>query len=141
MPGMVDVRFTYDMSGVLEVDATVLSTGKNHNLLIEERPGQLSKQEIEECLARLRPLKTHPRDLLPNRARLERATRLYPELSGALRAHLDSVLADFEAALESQESERIAMAGTVLDQVLDHFYEDEGERQSGSEDGDGDRSA
>lgn len=140
-PGEIEVRFTYDMNGVLEVDVTVLATGARHTLLIESRPGQLSAKELAEIRARLAPLKIHPRDLLPNRARLERGQRLYAELSGATRAHLEHLLTIFEEALESQDHRRIAQDAAILDQFLGTFFHDEGEWQGGGDRDDGGKSA
>ncbi|MEM7246399.1 MAG: Hsp70 family protein [Acidobacteriota bacterium] len=125
----VEVRFTHDMNGILEVEAKVLRTGKVHQLVIEQRPGHLSRKELAACLKRMQPLKTHPRDLLPNRARLERAQRLYTELRGDRRRLLTHVLEVFEDALETQEPERIAEAGAQLDRVVGAYFELEGEAQ------------
>jgi molecular chaperone HscC len=41
----VDVRFTYDLNGILEVETTVVSTMKKTVLVIERTPGRLSKGE------------------------------------------------------------------------------------------------
>ena len=128
-PGEVDVRFSYDMNGILEVEITVLSSGQKKRLVIEQRPGSLSKREIEEAIARMQPLKLHPRDLLPNRARLERANRVFAELVGPAREHLNAVTDRFEAALEAQDPQAIKEAGAVLDSFLRGFFEHEGERQ------------
>jgi molecular chaperone HscC len=128
-PGEVDIRFSYDMNGILEVEVTVLSSGQKRNLVIEQRPGSLSRREIEEAIARLQPLKFHARDLLPNRARLERVNRVFAELVGPARDHLTAVADQFEAALETQNPEEIKRASAVLDSFLRGFFEHEGERQ------------
>jgi molecular chaperone HscC len=128
-PGMVEVRFSYDMNGILEVDVTVFSTGKKHNLVIEQRPGSLTPKQIQDAIERLRPLKFHPRDLLPNRARLERVNRVYLELVGPAREHLNVVSDRFEAALESQNPLEIKQAAAVLDSFLRPFFTLEAENQ------------
>ena len=128
-PGDVEVRFSYDMNGILEVEVTVFSTKKKQSLVIEQRPGCLNQQQILEAIERLRPLKFHPRDLLPNRARLERANRVYLELVGPAREHLNSVTDQFEAALESQNALEIKQAAAVLDSFLRPFFQLEGENQ------------
>lgn len=133
-PGAVEVRFTYDMNGILEVDVLVVSTGARHNLVIESRPGTMSKAQIEEAVRRMAPIKLHPRDLLPNRARTERARRLWADLTGAPRAALEARLDDFEAALASQDPNKIQESAAVLDTFLAHFYEGEGERQPKDDD-------
>lgn len=126
-PGEVDIRFSYDMNGILEVEVTVLSSGKKQSHVVEQRPGCLSQRQIEEAIARMQPLKLHPRDLLPHRARLERAGRVYAELVGPAREHLNAVTDQFEAALESQDSLAIKQAAAVIDSFLRGFFEHEGE--------------
>lgn len=99
----IDVRFTYDLNGILDVDATVLSTQKTQNLVIERAPGRLSKQEVERARAAMNRLKLHPRDTLPNTTALARADALFVELSGDERAALGEAIAHLRAALEQQD--------------------------------------
>lgn len=128
-PGEVDVRFSYDANGLLEVEATILHSGETRTKLIESRPGALGRREIEEALRRLRPLKVRARDLLPNRARLERAERAYRELTGADRDHLSQLIDRFEASLEGDDYEGIGFFGAALDQLLATRFRAEGEAQ------------
>jgi molecular chaperone HscC len=125
----VEVRFSYDMNGLLEVEATALRTGKKERILIERRPGALTSAQVEAAMRRLAPLKVRARDRVPNRARLERAYRLYTQLSGLAREQLAEQLDVFESALESGDPSAVAYAGEVLDRLLaDHPFE-EGEWQ------------
>ncbi len=126
--GLVEVRFSYDMNGILEVEVTSKASGKKISKVFEDRPGSMTKKEIEEALKRMQPLKTHPRDLLPNRARLERASRLYEDLSGANRDQLDMLVTYFESALESQDGAAIAEYGAMLDSFMSSFYAHEAEK-------------
>ncbi|HYQ29898.1 MAG TPA: Hsp70 family protein, partial [Polyangiaceae bacterium] len=45
----IDVRFTYDMNGVLDVDTTICSTGETDLFTVESVPGRLSKKAIAEA--------------------------------------------------------------------------------------------
>jgi molecular chaperone HscC len=74
-----DVRFTYDVSGLLEVEVVVESTRQTVELIIEGNPGILSQEEIAARLAALKILKIHPREQAENQAVLARAERLYEE--------------------------------------------------------------
>ncbi len=127
-PGTIEVRFTYDMNGILAVDATIRHSDRTFSTVIEQRPGALTPEQRAEALRRLVPLKAHPRDLLPNRARLQRAERLFGELTGEARAVLTSYLDDFEAALAAQDPTRIRQTAAILDGFLRQFYRDEGEQ-------------
>ncbi len=130
LPGVVEVRFSYDMNGLLEVEATVLHSGRQFRTVIEERPGALTPAQIEAAIQRLAPLKTHPRDRVLNRARLERAGRLYADLSGEAREELAGLLDLFESALETGDEARWEEVGGMLDRLLSRYYREEGELQS-----------
>lgn len=99
----VDVRFSYDMNGVLDVDATVVATGKTATFTIERSAGRLSQGELRETRKRLERLKFHPREALPNVTALNRAEALYVELTGPERARLGEAISRFRAALEAQD--------------------------------------
>jgi molecular chaperone HscC len=103
----VDVRFTYDMNGILEVDMTIVSIGKTETLVLEKSPGRLSPSQIKAAREAMARLKFHPRDALPNTTALARADALFVELSGPDREMLGAALAVFRAALESQDESEI----------------------------------
>jgi molecular chaperone HscC len=98
----IDVRFTYDVSGLLEVDVLVESTRQTAQLIIEGNPGILSQEEIETRLAALKVLKIHPRDQAENQAVIARAERLYEERLGDERAAIAKLLDDFRVILGRQ---------------------------------------
>jgi molecular chaperone HscC len=117
----MDIRFTYDVNGLLEVEATVLSTERGERMVIEQTPGVLGPAEIEERLAALADLKIHPREQSENRAALARAERLYQERLGELRHLLGDQIARFEAILAHQDPREIAQARAVLTDLLNEI--------------------
>ncbi len=120
----VDVRFTYDVNGLLEVEATVRLTDTRHRLVIQGNAGVLDEAEIEARLAALAALKIHPRDQAANRALTAAAERLFQQLLGDERDHLGQVIARFEAALESQDDRRIREAQGALRAVMGALEQD-----------------
>jgi molecular chaperone HscC len=120
----VDVRFTYDTSGLLEVQATIVSSGRVEKLVIEGNPGVMQPDEIARRLAQLAKLKIHPRDDMKTRALVARAARLYEERLGEIRAIIGHALGQLTAALERQEPEGIEAASHELTAVLDRFDQD-----------------
>lgn len=115
----VEVRFTYDTSGLLEVDATVLSTGAHDHLLIEGNPGRLSPGEIKQRLAALAHLKVSPRDQAENVAALARAERLFEELLSEQRSAVGDWIGEFLGALEGGDPRQIGLSRALLLQRLD----------------------
>ena len=119
----VQVRFTHDLNGLLEVEAMVLRTGEMVSTVIDQKPGGLSDDDRSKALAALASLKRSPRELLPNRYSLERGRRLFEMLPPEKRADLDHLLLRFEASLQtSDESEqrdaRLALTAFVDDVAL-----------------------
>jgi molecular chaperone HscC len=114
----IDVRFTYDSSGLLEVETVAVSTGVKHRLVIEGNPGTLSPSEIERRLAALAGMKVHPRDQAENQALVARAKRLYEERLRAERDEVGDALVAFVAALDGQELDRIRLARKALEELL-----------------------
>jgi molecular chaperone HscC len=115
----VDVRFTYDANGLLQVEATLERTGETRSLIIEDNPGLLSEAEIAERFAALAELKIHPRDRIENRTLLARGERLYQQLRGDVREFLGQRLMYVEHVLDSQDARQIEPAKRDFRQVLD----------------------
>ena len=117
----IDVRFTYDLDGLLEVEVTVVSSGSRQRLVIEHNPGVLSKEEIERRFAALARLKLHPRDDLDNKQVLARAERLYEESLGAMRDAISDRLALFQSVVNRQQRQEIARARAEFEAFLNQI--------------------
>jgi molecular chaperone HscC len=114
----VDLRFTYDVNGLLEVEATVVASGQVQRLVIESGDSHLSPAEIADRLAALSQLKIHPRDTLDNRTLLARAERLYEQLLGDMRDHVGAMILRFEQVLASQDPRLIARDADAFREAL-----------------------
>ena len=117
----VDVRFTYDANGLLQVEATLLKTGHTHALLITGNPGMLTDEEIAQRFEALSALKIHPRDKMENRTLMARAERLYQQLRGPLRESLGNHILRFERVLDQQDVRRIALEAGAFENMLDEY--------------------
>ena len=116
---VIDVRFTYDVNGILEVEVTVEKTGVKKRLVIEGNPGVMTQEQIEARFKELAPLKLHPRENMENRTMLARAERLYEEALGELREFIAEYMRVFETALGSQDPAVIDEARSNLSEFLD----------------------
>lgn len=107
---VVELRYSYDLNGILEVESTVVSTGKKSVLVIERSPGRLSAADVKKARKAMEAFKFHPRDALPNVTALSRADALHAELRGSERDQLAHVITGFRGALEGQEPSEITAA-------------------------------
>ncbi|SFL74813.1 Hsp70 family protein [Rugamonas rubra] len=119
--GGVDVRFTYDANGILQVEATVQKTRETLALVIEGNPGTMSEQEIAHSLAALSGLKIHPRERIEHRTMLARGERLYQQLRGKAREHMGNQILRFERTLETQDQRQFEPAAKAFLEVLEYF--------------------
>lgn len=115
----VDVRFTYDLNGVLEVEATVVETREKFTHLVTRHARGLSAAQIAEAVNHMQQLKAHPREETVNRFLVRRAERVYQELPLAERRQLEMLLAGFEEALELDDAEAVERHRAVLESFLE----------------------
>ena len=120
----IEVRFTYDPSGILDIDARVLSTGVPYRRTIQENPGVLGPEEVEKRLKALSHLKVHPRDQAQNAATLARANRMFEESLGERRREIGDLLAHFQTCLQAQDPELIESARNEMDVRLTDLEEE-----------------
>ncbi|MBI5275468.1 MAG: molecular chaperone HscC [Burkholderiales bacterium] len=115
----IDVRFTYDINGLLEVEASVHSTGRTASVVIEGSPGALTPVEVAESLRKLAALKIHPRQLAENRAIVERADRVYQESLGDRREAVGRLISRFLLTLDRQDPHECREARAAMQRILD----------------------
>ncbi|MES2298547.1 MAG: molecular chaperone HscC [Pseudomonadota bacterium] len=122
----IDIRFTYDINGLLQIEATVVKTQETHALLIEGNPGLLSEAQIAERFIALSELKIHPRDRIEHRTLLARAERVYQQFRGGQRDWLGAQIRAFEQVLESQDKRLIdpqrKQFETMLNEIEHHSF-------------------
>ena len=106
----LDIRFTYDINGLLEAQVDTPMTGQSRTLVIENNPGVLTPQEIAERFTALQALKIHPRDQQANSALMARLERLYQECLGDVREHVGALAGHFAGVLERQDEREIREA-------------------------------
>lgn len=115
----VDVRYTYDVNGLLEVEVTVVSNGKKEKMMIEQNPGNLTEAEMEERMEQLKAIKIHPRERTENRLLLARGERLYEEALGEKRQAIGSMIEQFERVLATQNEQAIKKAAIQFKKEID----------------------
>lgn len=115
----LDVRFTYDVNGILECEGTVVGTGEKHVLVIEENPGVMTPDEVQARLAALAAIKIHPRDQTENRTVMARAERVFEQVLGPQRGAVGNAIAVFQGVLDTQDPDRIREVRVAVARLLD----------------------
>ena len=95
------VRFTYDLNGILEVEAFPQAGGKRFRAVLTQHVKGLSEKEIEHAVRNLSKLKFYPRDDVRNQKLLLFCERIAGEVNSFQRQELDELIDSFEAAMAS----------------------------------------
>ena len=122
----VDVRFTYDINGILEVEVTVVSTGKSVKKVLSQN---MDEKELARRMKQLEKLKVHPKDMTENQLILERLQALYEEALPETRDRLMYHIRNFESTLVEQDPRRIRKYREFLEHMiasLEHYDPFEG---------------
>lgn len=119
----IDIRYTYDINGILEVEVITINTGARKRVIIEKSPGTMTKQEIEERLKVLNDIKIHPRERTEYRLLLAKGERLYAESLGEKRNEIALLLQKFEYILNLQNDKDIKKTARELSKAFDILEE------------------
>lgn len=114
----VDVRFTYDINGVLEVQAEVISTGTRSHLVIQNTTTELDESQLARLIKEMEKLKFHPREHSANIALLGEAERMWAESLGEEREYIEELIQVFELVMDSQDVRRCDAARVELEKRL-----------------------
>lgn len=118
---VVDVRFTYDSSCLLEVVVTQPDTEVRRTMVVVHPTATISKEQVAQRLAALAAIKVHPRDQLVNQAILARGNRVHAALLGFERERLAEMLFLFDMALRQQDAPAIEMLRSRLEPLLARY--------------------
>ena len=122
----VDVRFTYDINVILEVEVTVVSTVKSVTKVLSQ---SMDEKELARRMKQLEKLKVHPKDMTENQLILERLQALYEEALPETRDRLMYHIRNFESTLAGQDPRRIRKYREFLEHMiasLEHYDPFEG---------------
>jgi molecular chaperone HscC len=115
----IDVRFTYDINGLLEVDVKNPETGETRQIVIADEDVDMNSSEMQRRRDQLAALKIHPREADDNRAALARGTRCYEQFLGDRREYVGRLVGQFEAILDRQNPAEIERARAEFMKALD----------------------
>ncbi len=115
----VDVRYTYNINGILEVIVEVISTGKKERIVLEKSKGLFTEEEINEKLEEISHLKIHPKDKERNKLVLQKAKSKYEQSLNAERFVIANLIYEYENALDSQDSVLISSTRKTLEDYLE----------------------
>ena len=125
----ISLRFTYDLNGLLEVEAMLPSTGKKFQTVLTNNSATLSNFELKKAIEAMQQLKFYPRDELKHQRLVLFSERMVGEVSPYQRTQLEEAIDMFEMAMSSGDREvfKIAREGLLMTlSGLGVAYQDDG---------------
>ena len=116
----VRVRFTYDINGILDVEASNDHGDVVKKLIVNEHV-RLDSQELEQRIAQLEQIKRPLRDQNSNQVIFSRGERLYMELLGNDRQTIVNLLNWYSNIVSSGSLAAIAAARKKAQETLDYL--------------------
>ena len=114
----VNVRFTYDINGILEAEATAISTGEKRNKLIIN--GDLSEEEKNERIKTLEEIKIQSENQNKDKLLIERANRIYAEIVNTeIRNFISEYLENYQMIVRTGDRIRIQKVKKEFSAFLD----------------------
>lgn len=118
-PGQqVFIRFSYDVSGLIEVEAYAAAGGNKFRTVLTSTLGDLTQSEIEAAVQRLQGLKYYPREDMQNQRLLRMGERLMGEVSPFQRDELEAAIDTLEASMNAGDREQVEAAQQHLRMVF-----------------------
>ena len=108
------VRFTYDLNGILEVEAFPQAGGKRFRTVLTQHVQGLSPADIEAAIRNLSKLKFYPRDDIRNQKLLLFCERIAGEVNPFQRTEFDEIIDSFERAMASGDRDYFERVRTSL---------------------------
>ena len=114
----VDIRFTYDINGILIVDITIVSSGQKITKVISET---MDEEDMRQKIEELAKLKIHPKDISENKYVLEKLQALYEEAPLSIREQIQNFIRYFDYLLAQQNMRQIRKYRQYLEHVIDQL--------------------
>lgn len=114
----VEVKFTYDINGILNVEATVLSTGKKINQIIQAQPGVMSAQEVAVAKEKIEQEWNQSKLYDEVKNVINRAEKVMEEVNDSERVKIENLLVSLKQSLSSNNTDQVKKYEDELTDLL-----------------------
>ncbi|REJ88465.1 MAG: molecular chaperone HscC [Planctomycetota bacterium] len=102
----VCVRFTYDINGIIEVEAYLPQTGAKFQTVLTQHAADLTEREIADAVRKMQDVKFYPREDVRNQRLILFCEKIVGEISPLHRQQLEEAIDVFEHSMSSGDRER-----------------------------------
>lgn len=114
----ISITFEYDINGMLNVSAEILSTGKKITSAINTQTGVMSEAEIKAATTRVEGNWAASQMYVDVKPVITRAERLLPDLDSASRQQMESILNNLKNALSQNNEMQVRKYEDELTDIL-----------------------
>jgi molecular chaperone DnaK len=114
----IEVKFTYDINGLLEVEATILSTGKKQTEIIDVQKGVMSKPEISLAKEKLQREWNQSEFYHEVKNVINRAEKIIDEVSPNEQVKIQDMLGKLKNALSQNNANLVKTYEEELTDLL-----------------------
>ena len=114
----VQIRYTYDLDGILVVDVSVLSTGKTYSKVFSQ---ETDEAKLKDKIVYLEQFKTPPGKQADNKLMMEKLKSLYEESGAEIQPVITDYIRKFEEYLASGDEVKIRKYRKFLSEVLERY--------------------
>lgn len=118
---VIEVCFTYDINGILEVEVTDHHMKQQKRTVLTSNNTRLSSAELEQRLKALMSYKMLPPGGVRTRLALARGERLFAELRGERRRLAADTIEQLQKIIHGQNDQQIANAVKAAEKVFDQL--------------------
>lgn len=112
------LRFTYDGSGVLDIEAVIVRMQKKFKFIITEESALLDEAAIKKRIEFLNELKLHPRDNQENELLLAKCDRLIEMANREVADYLFKLKSSFQENIDKEKTVKIKKYRNDMDLEL-----------------------
>lgn len=112
------IRFTYDVNGILEVEAYVPGATQKFRTVLTQHSQHMSAEQLAEAVERLQSLKYYPREDAEIQNLLRFSERIVGEVSPFQRSQLEEAIDSLESAMGQGDQELVSFSRQGLLQIL-----------------------
>lgn len=99
----IEVKFSYDINGTLQVEATIISTGKKASAIVKTQAGTMTEQEVSAAKAQVESDYQQSELYKEVKSVITRGERMLNTVDGLEKEKLMSLLQNIKIALEKND--------------------------------------
>lgn len=115
----IEVCFTYDINGILLVEATDIGQGTKKQVVLTNSSMRMSEEELQKRLKELAAYKLAPAGDIRVKYALARGERLFAQAMGERRRGIAEVMGRLQEAVSTQNDQKIANCVREVEEIFD----------------------